>query len=277
MGNCCGKRDNERKHLLEPDDLDKEPHATAAPPSRKGEIQQKMREHEPEITKPKKAATPPSEKSSHSAAPSITATVDSTTAPHNSHNSHKRDEQFESPHASHKKPRISVEIEPLVCVVHSQEKRDSIDPTPSHEVQEPVVVTPSTSVVQEVSEPSTMEELEDYPLYKATYDYNATADHELSMNKGDIILYYNEEHEKWYRGQNKRTMFSGWFPSNYVENTGEVERLPRIINSEEADNEEEEEQSRHMSVDMSKRSSRIKALQRELAKAKTQDEVFTEQ
>jgi hypothetical protein len=50
---------------------------------------------------------------------------------------------------------------------------------------------------------------------RATFDYTAQADGELSMKEGDEITVIKEDDSGWWQGVNGGK--EGWFPSNYVE------------------------------------------------------------
>ncbi|PRP76890.1 hypothetical protein PROFUN_14685, partial [Planoprotostelium fungivorum] len=91
-------------------------------------------------------------------------------------------------------------------------------------------------------------------------------------------VWYKEEHEGWYRGMNQKTLFSGWFPSNYVKPTGTTIRLPKIIDDDEIEThvEDDEDEAKRMSVDTSRRSSRIKELQKRLRENSQSSSVFQE-
>ena len=53
-------------------------------------------------------------------------------------------------------------------------------------------------------------------LFRATFDYNAINDDELTLKVGDIVEFLGEdEDEGWYKGQLRGE--TGIYPSNYVE------------------------------------------------------------
>lgn len=125
------------------------------------------------------------------------------------------------------------------------------------------------------------DEMEDYPILVATYDYKSKNERELDIKKGDELVWYKEEGAGWYRGQNERTKFSGWFPQNYAEKTERSVRLPKIDKTVEEevslDDEESFEEERKLKVDQTKVHNTIRQKQQELAKRGHAENIFDHQ
>ena len=60
--------------------------------------------------------------------------------------------------------------------------------------------------------------------FRATFDYSAINDDELTLKVGDIVEFLGEDEEGWYKGQLRGE--TGVFPSNFVE-----ELLPSFVPS----------------------------------------------
>jgi len=181
---------------------------------------------------------------------------------------HKRDgdNNMASPQGSYKKQRTASAAE----FVPKEEVQNKIEDTLTSEVILPVVGVTTDEYNGET---------EEYPIMKASYQYKAKAEHELSFDVGDSIVWFKEEHEGWYRGTNQKSQFSGWFPSNYVKNTGDIVVLPKIedIDQNISYEEDQQDQINNINIDTSKRSSRIRELQKKLAERNDiNDNIFKE-
>ncbi|PRP89025.1 neurofilament heavy polypeptide [Planoprotostelium fungivorum] len=123
------------------------------------------------------------------------------------------------------------------------------------------------------------QEMESYKILKAMYTYKARNDQELSFALNDEIAHLNEEYGGWWRGQNLNTLECGWFPSNYIQDTGKTRDLPKVSKQyepQELEQQEEEEKNTTVIRKATKKvSSSIRALQQKLAKSKTKNALFT--
>eukprot|EP00118_Oscarella_pearsei_P003472 m.14429 g.14429 ORF g.14429 m.14429 type:complete len:981 (+) comp25748_c0_seq2:205-3147(+) len=57
----------------------------------------------------------------------------------------------------------------------------------------------------------------DCPYVKATFNYKAEQEDELSLEEGDIVKVLRKMVDGWYEGQRVADSECGWFPSTYVE------------------------------------------------------------
>eukprot|EP01117_Protostelium_nocturnum_P017918 TRINITY_DN7380_c0_g1_i2.p2 TRINITY_DN7380_c0_g1~~TRINITY_DN7380_c0_g1_i2.p2 ORF type:complete len:367 (+),score=177.05 TRINITY_DN7380_c0_g1_i2:294-1394(+) len=152
----------------------------------------------------------------------------------------------------------------------------------SSTVEERMERTESDSSDDEIVKQSATEETEHYPIVRSLYKYTARTERELSFQLGDEIMYLKEDYGGWWRGQNMRSKECGWFPSNYVQDTGTTVEMAKIKKEaeESGDGEEVEEESIYSSPKMvinitKKVSSGIARLQQKLAKSKTKNALFT--
>jgi len=115
------------------------------------------------------------------------------------------------------------------------------------------------------------------PVVKAIYEYKEKSERNLYINVGDEIAVVQKA-DKWYRGRNLSTNHFGWFPSNYVTETGKTFSTIIIPETEEQTQEQtqDSECSKEVKLDTTKIQPKIAQLREELLN-QAGNEIFKEQ
>jgi len=85
-----------------------------------------------------------------------------------------------------------------------------------------------------LNEGSTNEESDEVEckIYEAVFAIKGRSDRELDMKVGDEVAVFDEADGGWWRGQNLTTKYLGWFPNNYVKDTGRTIFMPAVEKSD---------------------------------------------